>query len=402
MSSSRERYKRKKEKKRVNFNFRLGKVIPFLLLFSFLGYCIYVYIGFSKIKNEDPLKEGNSNYYLLSDKKDALEKTLIIFEQEYNEREVIKYVFMYAENKEKGISVLTYIPSWVEYKGLEKDFGTSVFVSAFKHAGEFIQDGRGTEYAIWQIEQLLGSNIDEYIWFSASSSKLLQEKLGEPETDAVYAQYYSNGFETSQEAFFLNSFISKLSWFNLVMSSSKFKDSQAVIYSSYPTLANTVVELKDIQKSILSTRPYLIDLGNPRFIIQEENQGNVGMSNYINISEYDLVWRDFIDSMIDRDLEKERARIEVYNASGLSGYAAQYARRVRNSGVEVVRYDNAPQLEANTKFYIPNLQDYPVSYQIIQEIFPGQHEVIDGRPSFMTTGDIVIILGEDIPTLYSF
>ncbi|MDY0096853.1 MAG: LytR C-terminal domain-containing protein [Candidatus Dojkabacteria bacterium] len=403
MSSGRERYKKSKEKKgRKSLNIGMDKILLFLFLIGILAYGIYTYIGFSNIKSDNPLKNSNSDYYLLSDKKDDLEKTLIVFEEEYNEKEVIKYVYLYAENKEKSKSVLIYLPGWLEYRGLEKDFGTSVSISAFRYAGEFIQDGRGFEYAIWQLEQLLGSNIDQYIWFSAQSLSVFQDKLGTSSGDSVYAQYYNNGFDVSDESFFFNNFVSKLGWFNLLMSSSKFKDSEAVIYSSYPTLGNIVVELKNIHSSTLATRPYIIDFSNAKYLSQQVSSGTVGITSYINISEYDTVWRGFVDGMIDRELEKERARVEIYNGSGLSGYAAQYSRRIRNSGIEVVRYDNAPQKEEKTKFYVPNIEDFPNSLQTVQEIFPGTYEIIEGRPSFMTTGDIVIILGKDIPTVYSF
>ena len=368
----------KKEKKRIHF--RVGRVIPLFLLLCIVGYIVYTYIGFSEIRSEDILKSSNSNYFLLSDKKDALEKTLIVFEEEYNEKEVIKYVYLYAVNKEKGKAVLIFLPGRLEYKGLEKDFGTPVFVSSFKHAGEFLQQGRGYEYAIWQIEQLLGSNIDQYIWFSPEAFNIFQEKLGESSGDSVYAQYYTNGFDVNDEAFFLNSFVSRLDWVNLLMSSSKFRDSQAVIYSSLPTLGNVMYDLKGIQRDIFSLRPYLIDFSSVEYLIQEESADG-GVQTYIDTKEYDTVWRGFVDSMVDRELEKERGRVEVYNGSGLSGYASQYARRVRNSGIEVVRYDNAPDEEEKTKFYIPNPEDFPITIQIIQEIFPGSYETIKGRPS---------------------
>ena len=106
--------------------------------------------------------------------------------------------------------------------------------------------------------------------------------------------------------------------------------------------------------------------------------------------------------MIDRELEKERVRVEIYNGSGMSGYASQYARRIRNSGCEVVRYDNAPNLQDKTEFYVPKPKEFEYSLKVIFELFPGTYETIEGRPSFMTTGDVVIILGKDIPTVYSF
>lgn len=402
MSSGRDRYKKKESssKKRINIGF--GKILFFLVLIGLIAYGVYTYIGFSKIKSEDPIRQSNSDYYLLSSTKDALEKTLIVFEEEYNQKERIKAAYLYAENKDKGVAVLIYMPGWVEYAGLEEDFGSSIPISTFRYAGDFLQEGRGFEYAIWQFEQLLGSNIDEYIWISSSAYNIFSENLGEASGDSVYSQYYSNGFKVNQEAYMLNSFISKLGLGNLIISSPKFKDSEAVIYSSFSTLGNVIVKLKQIHESTISVRPFLLDLSSAEFLSQQESMGRVGISSYIDTKKYDVVWREFIDSMIDRELEKERVRVEVYNGSGLSGYAGQYARKIRNSGCEVVRYDNAPDEQDKTRFFVPKQSEFSNSLDVIFELFPGTYEVVEGRPSFMTTGDIVIILGKDIPTVYSF
>lgn len=401
MPTGRERYKSSGEKRKPK-EINLGRLFFFILLVFLFGYAIYTYFSFNKIKSENPLRDSSSDYYLLSKESDALEKTLIVFEEKYNDKDRIAMAYLYAENKEKGKSVLIFLPGWVEYAGLEKDFGSSIPISTFKYAGDFLQEGRGLEYAVWQFEQILGSNIDNYIWFSSSAFQIFKDKLGESNGDSVYAQYYANGFKVNQESFFLNSFASKLGWFNLLTSASKFKDSEAVIYSSMPTLGNVIVKLKQIYKGTISFRPYLIDFSSAEYLSQLESSNGVGISSYINTDAYDTTWRGFVDGMIDRELEKERVRVEIYNGSGMSGYASQYARRIRNSGCEVVRYDNAPEEQDKTQFYVPNPEDFKSSLDIIFELFPGTYSVIEGRPSFMTTGDVVIILGKDIPTVYSF
>lgn len=174
------------------------------------------------------------------------------------------------------------------------------------------------------------------------------------------------------------------------------------MYSSLSTIGNVVMRLKQIHESTISLRPFLLDLSGAEYLAQQESLGGVGISSYIDTDKYDTVWRDFIDGMIDRELEKERVRVEVYNGSGLSGYASQYARKIRNSGCEVVRYDNAPDEQEKTQFYVPKKDDFTNSLGVIFELFPGTYEIVEGRPSFMTTGDIVIILGKDIPTVYAF
>jgi len=398
----RSRYKYAKKGKDIKVNINIKKVVLFLLLSCVLGYLIYAYVGLSNIKSQNPLDEGNSNLYLLSKYPDSFKKTLIVFENEFDEQERIERVYMYAQNREKDMSILIYIPHWLLYMGLESDFGNAVAVSGFKYAGDFKKPGKGVEYAIWQLEDLLGMNVDDYIWFNSEAFLLLQEKLGEFSSETTYSQYYQNGSEISGEVFFLNGFVSRLNWFNLVLSASKFQDSNAVIYSSFKTLPNVVVELKNIQSSILNYKPFVIDVSLPVYLETKETEGSGGIASYFKSDEFDTVWRSNTSRMIDKGLERERVRVEVYNGSGISGEASAFARKVANSGCEVVRFDNAPTSEANTKFYIPNKEEFKESLSVISELLPGQYELIEGRPSFITTGDIVIVLGEDISSMYSF
>jgi len=92
----------------------------------------------------------------------------------------------------------------------------------------------------------------------------------------------------------------------------------------------------------------------------------------------------------------------VYNGSGVAGAAMQFGRKIENSGCDVVRYENAPDIIDKTIMYIPKLDDFKKSFKIVSEIFSDNFELVEGRPDFMTTGDIVIILGEDIKRMYSF
>lgn len=398
----RDRYRVKREKKKKRIHINLGRLFVFILIAAIVGYCIYGYIALNNINSTNVLEKSDSDYYLLSKGNDQLEKTLIVFEEEYNEKNRISMAYLYAQNKEKGVSTLVYIPGWVEYSGIKSDFGSSLPVSSFRFAGDFLQEGRGYEFAIWQFEQLLGGNIDEYIWVTPQARNAFTQNLKQSSEEAVYAQYYANGFEANQEAFFLNVFASKLGWFNLLKSSSQFRNSNAEMYSSLPTLGGVISRFRQIQSGILSSRPYLVDLSSGKYLSQQESSSGVGITSYVNVDEYDVTWREFIGNMLDRELEKEQVRVEVYNGSGISGYAGQYARKIMNSGCEVVRYDNSPALEEKTKFYVSKPENFKNSLNVILELFPGTYEIIEGRPSFMTTGDIVIILGKDIPTVYSF
>jgi hypothetical protein len=354
------------------------------------------------LKSINPLVDDNTQQYLLTENPNTFKKTLIVFENKYGEdQDRIEKVYMYAHNEEKDLSILIYIPNWILYTGLENDFGNAVAVSGFKYAGEFIEPGKGVEFAIWQLEELLGMKVDNYIWFDSNAYNLLQENLGEVIGNTMYSQYYQNGSEISEDVFFLNGFVSRLNWFNLIFSASKFKDRDAVIYSSYSSLPIVVAQMKSINESIFKLKPFVIDLGMSMYLDSKENESG-GIQNFVKLSVYDSVWRQNISRMIDKELEKERVRVEVYNASDISGLASSFARKIANSGCEVVRFDNAPNTEDFTKFYISNETDFEKSTEVVTGLFSGQYEILNSRPSFMTTGDIVIILGKDISRMYSF
>lgn len=401
MQKRKNNYKSAKKKK-FNLNINIKKISIFVIIFFILSYFVYVTVNFINIKSVNPLNESSTGQYLLTQNPNSFKKTLIVFEDRYGEdQDKIERVFLYAENKEKEAAILIHIPNWILYSGTETNSGNAIAVSSFKYAGEFVQSGKGIEFALWKLEELLGMKVDQYIWFDASAFNLLQENLGEVSNNTAYSQYFQNGSSVSEDVFFLNSFVSNLNWSSLIFSSGKFKNREATIYSSLYSLPHIIVEMKNIHNSILRLKPFVIDLGTSAYIDSKEYEGG-GIQNYINLFKYDATWRENTSRMIDKGLEKERVRVEVYNASGISGLASSFARKIANSGCEVVRFDNAPNKEEFTKFFIPNSEDFKESTNVVRDIFPGQYESINSRPSFMTTGDIVIILGENITSMYSF
>jgi hypothetical protein len=88
--------------------------------------------------------------------------------------------------------------------------------------------------------------------------------------------------------------------------------------------------------------------------------------------------------------------VEVYNGSGIPKAALRYSRTVQNLGTRVVRTGNAPIDEEKTKIYISKKDSFNKSLSLVEKIFVDKPEIIEGRPAFMTTGDIVIVLGKDI------
>jgi len=384
---------------KVPFKF-IFLLITVVLLVSFSIYYIFT---ITSIKNIDKTRLNGSQRYLLSQSNGESKRTVIIIEKGLDNERRISEAYLFLNNKEKGKSLLVYIPNWLYFAGLEENFGSAIPISSFRYAGDTLQEDRGVEYSVWQISQMLGITFNNYIYINSEANSTLDTIFGE---DVVHKDRYQEVFKAEDktslsEGFFkLQALSSKISFVKSFFKLGEFNNFNNNIYSNL-SFVQTINVLESIEKTLQSTESYVIDLANPKY--SEEKLSNTGgIKRYFLSTEFDKSYRELISLLIDRELEKERARVEVYNGSGVAGAAMQFGRKIENSGCDVVRYENAPKTIDKTIVYISKPEDFKKSFKIVSEIFSDNFELVHGRPDFMTTGDIVIILGEDIKRMYSF
>jgi len=383
--------------------------IPFkflLLLISatlLVGFAIYYIFTITSIKNIDKAILNGSQRYLLSQSNGQSKRTVIILEEGYDTERRISDVYLFLNNEDKGKSLLVYIPSWLYFTGLEENFGSAIPISSFRYAGDTIQEDRGVEYAVWQISQILGITFNNYIYISSEANSALDLVFGE---DVISKDRYRDMFKAGDKAslsegfFKLQAVSSKISFVKSLFKVNELKKFNNNIYSDISFL-QTLTMLKSVEKTLQTTESYAIDLANPKY--SEEKLSDLGgIKRYLLSTEFDKSYRALISLLVDREVEKERVRVEVYSGSGVAGAAMQFGRKIENSGCDVVRYENAPETIDKTIIYISKPDDFKKSFKIVSEIFSDNFELVEGRPDFMTTGDIVIILGEDIKRMYSF
>jgi hypothetical protein len=95
-------------------------------------------------------------------------------------------------------------------------------------------------------------------------------------------------------------------------------------------------------------------------------------------------------------LKLEQARVDVYNATGVHKLASKMARRFRNSGIEVVRVEDAPKFEDNSVIYVTNSSSFANTLSVItDQIGIKDIKVKYENTPFVSTGDIVVVLGKD-------
>lgn len=390
-------------KVRVKKNINIGKILIYTAIVALILFLAVYFVIILTSKLSDSTQLNGSHQYLLSKTQSDTKKTLIVIEGGSDKDRKINEAYLFLTNASKEESILIYIPGWMYFGGLEENFGNSIALSSFRYAGDFLQEGRGIEYAIWQISQMLGIKVDSYIWFSPEGMKDFSNLYGDVyEVQDKFREYYKTPEgDTLSEAFFkLGVMSSRYSALKNMMGLSNLINLNKTVYSnlSFTGFLNTFATLN---RTILATESYGLDLSFYRYSTEDLSTSG-GQIRYMNTAEFDGVYRSLIAKIIDRSLEKERVRVEVYNGSGVAGAAQQFGRKIENSGCDVVRYENAPKTIERTVVYISNEENFKNSLKIVSEILSGSYELVVGRPEFMTTGDIVVLLGQDIKQMYSF
>lgn len=391
-----------KQKKKTNGH-NIKKIIFFLSLIGLIAFFIYYFVSLYTIKLSDPTKENGSHQYLLSKTDNDTKKTLVVIESSQGTDEKIASAYLFLYNKNKGESMVIYVPGWLYFAGLEENFGNSISVSSFKYAGDFLQEGRGVEYAIWQISQMLGIKFDNYVWFTSKGIQNYENIYGDFSNvqDKFKDDYKVNEGDSLNEDFFkLQVMAANYSAMKNIFRISRLSGFNNEIYSNM-NFTGVLNFLTSLNGKIEGTETYGIDLSYSRYSTEDLSTSG-GQIRYMNTTEFDTAYRSLISKIIDRNLEKERVRIEVYNGSGVAGAAKQFGRKIENAGCDVIRYENAPKTIEKTVVYIPNKANFSNSLKIVSEVLSGSYTLVEGRPEFMSTGDIVIVLGQDIQQMYSF
>lgn len=393
--------KRGKQTKKVHINW--SKILVYGFILAIVLFLATYLILVLSAKLSDPTKQNGSHQYLLSKSAGDFEKTLIVIESGSDNDKKIAEIYLFLTNPSKKESILVYVPGWMYFSGLEEDFGNSIALSSFRYAGDFLQEGRGVEYAIWQIGQMLGMKVDRYIWFTPEGMENYANMYGDfSGVEDKYREYFKTvDSDVIGDPFYkLNMIASKYSFADNMVHLGAMLKTQQTVFSNL-SFRQYLSFWNDFNLQIAKTESYAMDLSYYRYSTEDLSRGG-GQIRYLNTTEFDTVYRNLISKVVDRALEKERVRVEVYNGSGVAGAAKQFGRKIENSGCDVVRYENAPSTTDRTVVYVSDKDNYKNSLEIVTEILSGSFDLIEGRPAFMTTGDIVVVLGKDIQQMYSF
>jgi len=153
------------------------------------------------------------------------------------------------------------------------------------------------------------------------------------------------------------------------------------------------------------TKYELLRLGYEIMNLDQINFGYSGLSSFkkkkVNgniyyIPLYEVLDEDIQTVFVDSRIGKEQARVEVFNSTNVGGLASFRARWMRNVGIDVIRVGDSSIAYEETTIYTKDEKTYYYTINAIERIFKENVEVRVGKPDFITTGDIVVVIGANV------
>jgi hypothetical protein len=351
--------------KRIQINYKKILGVSFILLvLVYVGFVIY---NLASFRTSDQIV--NSNRVKFQENKD-IEKTVFVLLDNNND---ISAVDVYFINKQMSVRQEIEIPDWVyttEYSG---SYDTKISVKNLSYVGKNVNASKSSEYLIWQLQNIVATSFEHYVIIDSKGMEILGSLSEDKNND-------------------LDLVIHNINLIYLITNSSKFKDLNGHILSN----ANSI-QLYSILNQINTSKEAVskIDLGE-EWALSDTVLANGKTVRIFNSDAIDLKLSQSIELFKPVDVSQEQVKVEVYNGSGIAKAALRYSRTIQNLGARVVRTGNSPTDIDKTVVYVSNKQRYQKSLALVQQTFVDNPEIIEGRPSFMTTGDIVVVLGKDI------
>ncbi len=364
--SSRLKRKRGKKTKGKGFRFKPLKSLLIIFLIFALGYWAFIaYTTVRDIKVVDVIGESEVVEFA---QKDVVRKSLIIYEEPLALEQKNLFILAVIYNPDISESLTYYFPGdlyvW-DYVSKRE-----IPVCTLTYAGESYMYDEKYAYVVAQIEEQMGIQFDSYVWFG---SKIGENFVGDVGSDPLAV-------------------FSSLSFINLMPRYYKVHLFEEHFHSNMSFLE---------MYSFFQSMGALVSSGNNEFVdLSDEDMVTEGFLNtgekikLLSPSSVDSSLREHIDVLRTRALSREHAKVEVYNASGKQGYARLVARKIYNSGCRVIRYETEAEKYEKTKIYVTNRERFPEALSIVNSVVDNA-EIVEGRPGFLTTGDIIVVLGQE-------
>lgn len=305
------------------------------------------------------------------------ESTLIVLTTSTGMDLRIEHAFVVVQNKEKAKQWIVHIPGNIYISSSFSNFADYTPVSNLYYLGELEEKGAGKEYTIWELGQLLGYKFNNYIWLDDQAVSTMFGELKD----------YNDSFSI------LTRMIGSASPINLLI------NNHEIVKIANGTDSNMridrIVALMGSIRAVQDDPEEYFDFELSE--LQELRTSEFGIEiPVVTYASVDDRLKNIGDAVLDKDVEREQAKIEVYNGSEISGLASRYTRKLSNNGMNVIRINNTDDLYEKSVIYTSDAERFGHTISAIRQLMPVDVIVEPERPSFLTTGDIVLVLGMDL------
>lgn len=335
-----------------------------------------------------------------------------------------------GHNQVQSLSVLQIVPRTKEIRWMifpiESYINTEqsglVKLKDLYIVGDNAKPNGGYEYLFETLEETLYLKFDRYVFYEASFLSDLLELNGGMVVripDEVSVRDQGDRF---QVATFDESKInlSSESVLNFITDTSGGEEAkltrQSVFYDGLVEDPGFIDLWRLVETSDLIEKAFVSDLRSSEFnTIWRILRSNLELEKFVVLGPVNLneeinpagetikvfgetpVWEFIRENAINQSVIDELARVEVFNGSDVGGAAYDYTVFLRNAGVDVIRRNNAPKPYEKSVVYVQDKErSYSYTIDQILRIMPEGTEVKTESAEFLATGDIIIILGEDI------
>ncbi len=342
----------------------------FLIIFLFALWFYNAYVTLLSVKITDVI--GNTDYIFNLVDEDRVKKTVIVYEDITEDEQINLFILVVLFNQDTSEILTYYYPNDLY---LLEDFGSKfVSVANLTYAGNTYVYNDRYAFVLRQLSNYMAMDFDSYIWL---------------ESEMVSGFFSRNTNFENVERDVMNIF-SRLSSSRLATNYYKSDIIESHLFSNmgfieifrYFQQINAIVDSKNYS---------FVDLGSDR-MTNDVVLGSGQEVSALSVSAFDISLTNHYQMIMDRGLAREHVKVEIYNGSDIPMYAGRVARKIHNAGCNVVRFSNAPKTYEKNYIYIPNPDDYPNALEKILGYIQDP-EIVYERPEFLTTGDIIVVLG---------
>jgi hypothetical protein len=239
-------------------------------------------------------------------------------------------------------------------------------------------------YSFYQIQELLAIRFDGYLYVGKSQLEVLDRLSGEKlpkvalESSSSYEEWAGELNDYWLRVFNSISFIGVVSNRGHL---SKLETSMDV-QDFYFFLS----DFKDVEQDSIHT----VEIKEDSIAEVINEQGNT--VDLVTQGAVDDALKDFVGDM---KIDREQARMEIFNGSGINGLGSRYGRWIGHLGIDVIRVGTAPGNQEQTVIYVTDKEEFSYTLSKIERLWEGEIKVVEGRPEFLTTGDVILVLGMD-------